>query len=158
MTTSTEVVAIRTLNEAMELNRDEQSAAAGSGKPPISAQAGDEEIESSSVDKDLWVVVNKKLDMAQQCMLKALRSNPILVCVQSSMVSRAREGILSLFFPLVKLYLEHCIGVLAPSTGRTSWTESREGNEVDQEDGASLLRGKAERIVIIQPRKEKASG
>lgn len=57
----------------------------------------------------MWVLVDKKLSMAQQCAHAACKANQILVCVQSSMASREREGILPLCSSLARPVLEYCI-------------------------------------------------
>ncbi|KAJ7395631.1 hypothetical protein BTVI_152738 [Pitangus sulphuratus] len=51
----------------------------------------DEKIESSPPEKDLRLVVDRRLDMSQQCVLATQKANCILDCVKSSVASRSRR-------------------------------------------------------------------
>jgi len=55
------------------------------------------------------VLVDKKLNMTQQCVLAAQKPNHSLGCIKSSVASRLREGILPLYSTLVRAYLESCV-------------------------------------------------
>ncbi|KFM09505.1 hypothetical protein AS27_09036, partial [Aptenodytes forsteri] len=86
----------------------------GRGNPQYQYRLGDEGIESSPAEKDLGVLVDEKLDVSRQCALAAQKANSILGCIQSSVASRAREGILPLYSALVRPPLEHCLQLWSP--------------------------------------------
>jgi len=86
----------------------------GWGNPHHQYRLGVEGIESSSAKKDLGVLVDEKVDIAHQCALTAKKANRTLGCIPSSVASKAREGILPLYFPLVRPHRESCIQLWSP--------------------------------------------
>ncbi|KAJ7407267.1 rna-directed dna polymerase from mobile element jockey-like [Willisornis vidua] len=65
-------------------------------------------VENSPVDKDLGVTVDEKLSVSQQCMVSPeSKENRVLGCIQRSMASRLKDGILPLYSALVTPHLEY---------------------------------------------------
>ncbi|KAK4810112.1 hypothetical protein QYF61_009507 [Mycteria americana] len=110
----------------------------GRGNPWLQYRLGDDVIESSPAEKDLGVLVDKKLDISQQCALAAQKANRILGCIKRSVASRSREGILPSHSALVRPHLEHCVQLWSP---RHKKGMELGGHENDARAGAPLLRG-----------------
>lgn len=59
-------------------------------------------IESNPAEKDLKILVDERLDMNQQWVLKAQKVSCTLGSIQSDVASRAREGMLPFYSTLVR--------------------------------------------------------
>jgi len=71
-------------------------------------------LESSSVERDLGVLVDDKVTMSQQYALVAKMANGFLGCSTKSMASSSREVLLPLHSELMRPHVEYCIQFWAP--------------------------------------------
>lgn len=55
-------------------------------------------LDSSHMEKDLWILVDKKLDMIQQHALEAQKKNSILDCIKR-VVARRVQGVVVPLYP-----------------------------------------------------------
>ncbi|GAB0205397.1 hypothetical protein GRJ2_003005300 [Grus japonensis] len=79
----------------------------GRRNPKHNYRPGREWIESSSEEKDFWVLADEKLNTSQQGTLTAQKANCVLGCIKTSVTSRSREVILPVYSALVRPHLDY---------------------------------------------------
>jgi len=85
-------------------------------------------MDSSSVERDLGLLVDNKLNISEQCAAVAKTANRMLGCTNKGITSRDKQVIIPLCSALVRPHLENCVQFWCPLYKKDldSWRESRE--------------------------------
>ncbi|GAB0185824.1 hypothetical protein GRJ2_001047700 [Grus japonensis] len=86
----------------------------GKHNPGVKHRLGSTWLESSSVERDLEVLVDNKLNMSEQCAAAAKKANRMLGCINKGITSRGKEVIIPLYSVLVRPHLEYCVQFWSP--------------------------------------------
>jgi len=86
----------------------------GRNNPMHQYRLGVDLLESSSVERDLGVLVDNRLTMSQQCVLAAKKANGILGYIKKGVTSRSSKVFLPLCSALVRPHLKYCVQLWAP--------------------------------------------
>ncbi|PKU45060.1 hypothetical protein llap_4627 [Limosa lapponica baueri] len=108
----------------------------GQGNFKHKYRLGREWLDSSPEEKDLGVLVDKKLNMSRQRVLATQKANCILGCIKRSVASRLSEVILPFYSTLVR----PSPGVLHPTLGTPTQEGHRPVGE-SPEEATKMIRG-----------------
>lgn len=107
------------------------------GNPRYVCRPGEEILGSSPAEKDVKVLINKKLDMSQPLCALAAKANNTLSCIKRRVANWVRQVIV----PLYSAPGEAPSGVpcQGPPTQETRGTGQEESHKVAQKTGAPFL-------------------
>src|SRR5438132_7209338 len=81
-------------------------------------------------EKDLGIIVNQDLKVANQCAVAVKAANRTLGLIKRTFTSRKKDIIVRLYKSLIRPHLEYCMSVWRRIIGRILefWSECREGH------------------------------
>ncbi|KAK4826263.1 hypothetical protein QYF61_006710 [Mycteria americana] len=86
----------------------------GKHNPGVPHRLGSTRLGSSSIERDLGVLVDNKLNMSKQRAAVAKKANRMLGCINKGITSRDKEVIIPLDSVLVRPHLEYCVQFWSP--------------------------------------------
>ena len=86
----------------------------GKHNPGVQHRLGSTWLESSSVERDLGVLVDRKLNMSEQWAAASKKANRMLGCIKKGITRREKEVIIPLYSALVTPHLEYCVQFWSP--------------------------------------------
>ncbi|GAB0176921.1 mitochondrial enolase superfamily member 1 [Grus japonensis] len=128
----------------------------GKHNPGVQHRLGSTQLGSSSVERDLGVLVDSKLNMSEQCAAVAKKANRMLGCINKGITSRDKVIIPLYSVPVTPGIL---CSVLVPAMQKRCGQAGEgpeEGHQDDQRTGKPAIGGKAERTGFVQPSEKKA--
>ncbi|GAB0204286.1 mitochondrial enolase superfamily member 1 [Grus japonensis] len=101
----------------------------GKHNPGVQHRLGSTWLESSSVERDLGVLVDNKPNMSEQCAAVAKQANRMLGCINKGITSRDKEVITPIYSALVRPHLECHVWFWSPVHKKmwTGWRGSKRG-------------------------------
>ncbi|GAB0181394.1 mitochondrial enolase superfamily member 1 [Grus japonensis] len=81
----------------------------GKHNPGVQHRLGSTWLGSSSVERDLGVLADNKLNTSEQCAATAKKINRMLGCIKKGITSSNKEVIIPLYSVLVRPHLEYCV-------------------------------------------------
>ncbi|GAB0204703.1 hypothetical protein GRJ2_002935900 [Grus japonensis] len=82
--------------------------------PGVQHRLGSTWLESTSMEWELGVLVDNKLNMSEQCAAAAKKANRMLGCINKGITSRDKGVIIPLYSALVRPHLEQCVQFWSP--------------------------------------------
>ena len=101
----------------------------------VSYILGGVQLGGSVVEKDLGILVNRKLNNGMQCQAAVSKASKVLSCIKRGMDSRERDIILSLYKLLVRPHPEYAVQFWGTKS-------AEKGNQTDKRHGVAQLSGK----------------
>ncbi|GAB0190497.1 mitochondrial enolase superfamily member 1 [Grus japonensis] len=115
--------------------------------PAVQHRLGSTWLESSSVERDLGVLVDK-------CAAAAKKANRMLGCINKGITSRGKEVIIPLYSALVRPHLEYCVQFGSPlykkDVDRLERVQRKATKMIKGPENPAVC-GEAERIGFVQP-------